>query len=93
MVEDHGAVAGAAAGIVTGLVTGDMATGATIGSVAAVGGGVVGGLAGTYKDLPANPEAFETYEVDPNDPRPVSVTVRPADDAEAEAARSVLGSS
>jgi hypothetical protein len=85
-----GTVAGAAAGIVTGLVTGDAGAGAMVGTAGAVGGGVVGGLAGTYAGLPANPETWTTYELDPNDPHPVTVTVAVASEEEAELVRDTL---
>lgn len=85
-----GALAGAAAGVVTGVVTGDVGTGAAIGAAAAVGGGVVGGLAGTYTALPVNEAAWTTYELDPDDPHPITVRVRVADDHEARTAKAAL---
>ena len=85
-----GAVAGAAAGVVTGIVTGDVGTGAAVGAAAAAGGGAIGGLAGTYAGLPVNEGAWTTYELDPDDPHPVTVRVRVSGDEEAEAARAAL---
>ena len=85
-----GAAAGAAAGVVTGLVTGDAGAGQLVGTTGAVGGSVVGGLAGTYAGLPVNQAAWETYELDPADPHPVTVTVRVDSPEQAEAARSAL---
>jgi hypothetical protein len=85
-----GAAAGAAAGVVTGLVTGDAGAGSLVGTTGAVGGSVVGGLAGTYAGLPANPSAWETYEMDPNNPHPVTVVVRVDSPEQARAARIAL---
>lgn len=85
-----GTAAGVAAGVVTGLVTGDAGAGAVVGTAGAVGGGAIGGLAGTYAGLPANQDAFETYELDPNDPHPVTVVVRVTSAEQAEAARRAL---
>jgi hypothetical protein len=85
-----GSAAGVAAGVVTAVVTGDPGTGAVVGAAGIAGGGAVGGLAGTYAGLPANPEAWTTYELDPTDPHPVVVTVRVDSLEEAEAARNAL---
>ena len=59
---------GVAAGIATAAATGDAGTGALVGTAGAVGGATVGGLAGTYAGLPVTEEAWDTYELDPNDP-------------------------
>jgi hypothetical protein len=85
-----GAVAGAAAGMVTGAVTGDVGTGLAVGAAAVAGGGVVGGLAGTYAGLPVNEAAWTTYELDPDDPHPITVRVRVDDAQEAELVRTAL---
>jgi hypothetical protein len=85
-----GAVAGAAVGVVAGLATGDMSVGATVGSIAAVGGGVVGGLMGTYHDLPANPDALRTHEIDPDQVDAIEVAVRVESDEEEERAKEAL---
>jgi hypothetical protein len=85
-----GAIAGATAGMVTGVVTGDVATGLVVGAAAVAGGGVVGGLAGTYAGLPVNEAAWTTYELDPDDPHPITLRVRVADPHEAELARTAL---
>jgi len=85
-----GGIAGAAAGVVAGLVTGDAGTGAMIGTAAAVGGSTVGGLAGTYAGLPVTEDAWVTYELDPNDPHPVTVVVRVDSPEQAGAARDAL---
>jgi hypothetical protein len=85
-----GAAAGVAAGLVTGVVTGDAGTAALIGTTGAVGGSVVGGLAGTYAGLPVAEEAWTTYELDPSDAHPVTVSVRVDSPDRAEAARAAL---
>lgn len=85
-----GTAAGVAAGVVTAAVTGDATTGVVVGTTGAIGAGAVGGLAGTYVGLPANSQAFETYEVDPNDPEPVTVTVRVRSPEDAARAREAL---
>lgn len=85
-----GSVAGAAAGVVTAVVTGDAGTGAIVGAAGVAGGGAVGGLAGTYAGLPANNQAFETYELDPSDPHPITVRVRVDSPEQAAAARKAL---
>lgn len=85
-----GSAAGVAAGVVTAVVTGDAGAGAMVGAAGAAGGGAVGGLAGTYAGLPANPHAWTTYELDPNDPHPVTVSVRVDSREQAEAAREAL---
>lgn len=85
-----GGAAGVAAGIATAVVTGDPGAGATVGAAGAVGGATVGGLAGTYAGLPVAQAAWETYELDPSDPHPVTVTVRVTSAESAEAARHAL---
>jgi hypothetical protein len=85
-----GAVAGAAAGMVTGVVTGDVGTALVVGAAGVAGGGVVGGLAGTYAGLPVNEAAWTTYELDPDDPHPITVRVRVGDPHEADLARTAL---
>jgi len=85
-----GGAAGVAAGIATAVVTGDPGAGAAVGTAGAVGGATVGGLAGTYAGLPVTEEAWTTYELDPNDPHPVSVTVRVSSSEQADQARAAL---
>ena len=85
-----GAAAGAAAGVVTGSSPATPARASSSAPTGAVGGSVVGGLAGTYAGLPVNQDAWETYELDPADPHPVTVRVRVDSPEQAEAARDAL---
>jgi hypothetical protein len=85
-----GGAAGVAAGIATAVVTGDAGAGAAVGTAGAVGGATVGGLAGTYAGLPVTEEAWTTYELDPSDPHPLSVTVRVSSSEQADQARAAL---
>jgi hypothetical protein len=85
-----GGAVGAAAGVVTAVATGDAGAGALVGTAGAIGGATVGGLAGTYAGLPVTEEAWHTYELDPNDPHPITLTVRVDDAEQARAAREAL---
>jgi hypothetical protein len=87
-----GAAVGAAIGIgallLLGIAPGNAMVGGAI--LGVIVGGLMGGLWSSFGHMAANPEAFDTYGVDPAAPEPVTVEVRAEDDEHVAAAREVL---